>query len=284
MGEQPPSIPSTIQIRLLFTPSHPPPITEKKQARRQWQTYSYPSLTNKLKSLLYTYSSETFQSRTSLLTTKDNSLWRTTKRILSYKPISSSLLKADNTWLQTEEETDQCFASHLQSIFTPNSRNDDSFHTSIIQDLNVSLPLSPAPNPVSPSDISSIIYSIPQKEKKASGYDLITSEILKRLPEKAIQLLIHIYNSVLRTTHFLTLWKYSIVKMIHKPSKPTHLSSSYRPIILLPLLGKVLEKLLLHRLYLIIDSLKVIPDHQFGFRALHNPTMPPCGRYHSLHP
>jgi hypothetical protein len=100
---------------------------------------------------------------------------------------------------------------------------------------------------------------------------LIPSEILKHPPEKAIQLLAHIYNSELRTTHFPTLWKYSIVKMIHKPSKPTltHLHSSYRPISLLPLLGKVLENLLLHRLYPIIDSLQIIPDHHFGFRAQH---------------
>ena len=60
--------------------------------------------------------------------------------------------------------------------------------------------------------------------------------------------------------------------MIQKPSKPTHLPSSYRPISLLPLLGKVLEKLLLRRIYPIIDSLKIIPDHQFGFRAKHSTT------------
>jgi hypothetical protein len=31
MGEQLPSIPSTIQIRLLFTSPHPPPTTQKKR-------------------------------------------------------------------------------------------------------------------------------------------------------------------------------------------------------------------------------------------------------------
>ena len=110
------------------------------------------------------------------------------------------------------------------------------------------------------------------------SHDLITSEILNQLPEKAILLFTYIFNSVLKTTHFTSLWKYSIAKMILKPSKPSYLPSSYRPISLLPILGRVLEKLLLHRIHPILDSPQIIPDHQFCFRE-QNSTIQQC---HSL--
>ncbi|KAL1124637.1 hypothetical protein AAG570_001261 [Ranatra chinensis] len=62
------------------------------------------------------------------------------------------------------------------------------------------------------------------------------------------------------------------------PSSPKHFvrssvqpeSSSYRPISLLPLLSKVLEKLLL-------ESQNIIPSHQFGFRSNHS-TLQQCHR------
>jgi hypothetical protein len=43
----------------------------------------------------------------------------------------------------------------------------------------------------------------------------------------------------------------------------------YKPISLLPALSKLFEKLLLLRLFLIIEKHKLIPSHQFGFRCKH---------------
>jgi hypothetical protein len=42
--------------------------------------------------------------------------------------------------------------------------------------------------------------------------------------------------------------------------------TSHRPISLLPIISKVLEKLLLNRLLPIITEGGLIPNHQFGFR------------------
>jgi hypothetical protein len=65
--------------------------------------------------------------------------------------------------------------------------------------------------------------------------------------------------------------------MIPKPNTPTHLPSSYRSIGLLPIKGKILEKLILKCLYPILDSQNTILDHQFGFRSLHS-TVLQCQR------
>jgi hypothetical protein len=53
-----------------------------------------------------------------------------------------------------------------------------------------------------------------------------------------------------------------------KPGKPPHLVTSYRPISLLPVIGKVLERLLLPRLLDLCSD--AIPRHQFGFRSQHS--------------
>ena len=56
-----------------------------------------------------------------------------------------------------------------------------------------------------------------------------------------------------------------------RKKKPEEIQS-YRPISLLPILSKVFEKLLLRRLTPILDTDKLIPDHQFGFRTKHGTT------------
>jgi len=57
--------------------------------------------------------------------------------------------------------------------------------------------------------------------------------------------------------------------MIAKPGKNPSEVTSYRPISLLPLLSKILEKIILKRLTPTLAVNKVIPSHQFGFRPKH---------------
>jgi hypothetical protein len=247
----------------------------KRWARRNWQSTRYPSdkrtlnrLTRELHDKLEQLNSERHQEYTRLLTTEDRSLWSATKRILKYKNFSSPL-QTDGSWAKSDEEKACLFGQHLRTTFTCHRDIIDPQHEAHIQEqLTTPLQLSPPPKAFCPSDVSYVIRNLPNR--KAPGYDLITAAILKRLPKKAIIFLTYLYNAILRTTHFPLLWKLSIVKMIPKPSKPLHLPSSYRPISLLPILGKIFEKLLLRRLYPIINSHNLLPDHQFGFRFSHS--------------
>lgn len=58
--------------------------------------------------------------------------------------------------------------------------------------------------------------------------------------------------------------------MTQKPGKPAEDVTSYRPISLLPVPSKVLERLLLTRLMPIIEEKQLISEHQFGFRRKHS--------------
>ena len=108
------------------------------------------------------------------------------------------------------------------------------------------------------------------KNKRAPGIDLINGKILENLPPKAISLMTIIFNAILRIQYFSKPWKLAQIKMFHKPGKDPHQTASYPPISLLPVFSKVLEKIIYDRIKPIIETKKLIPDHQFGFRNKHS--------------
>ena len=65
--------------------------------------------------------------------------------------------------------------------------------------------------------------------------------------------------------------------MVLKPAKPPTDFASYRPISLLPIISKILEKLILNRLTRETQFQNWIPEHQFGFRKEHS-TIQQCHR------
>jgi hypothetical protein len=60
--------------------------------------------------------------------------------------------------------------------------------------------------------------------------------------------------------------------LILKSGKPPNELTPYRPIRFLPIVSKVLEKLLLKRLLRMVENNRMIPSHQFGFRQRHSTT------------
>jgi hypothetical protein len=57
------------------------------------------------------------------------------------------------------------------------------------------------------------------------------------------------------------------VIVIPKPGKPPHEAASYRPISLLPVMSKLLEKLLIKRLKPTIERKNLIPNNRFAFQS-----------------
>lgn len=120
----------------------------------------------------------------------------------------------------------------------------------------------------SPNEIKNLIQKL--KIKTSPGHDQITNKILQHLPKKSIILLTYIFNSMLRMSYFPLIWKLSVIILIHKPNKPKNEPSSYRPISLLPVLGKLFEKVMLKRIRPIPKFHKIIPNTQFDFRENHS--------------
>ena len=112
---------------------------------------------------------------------------------------------------------------------------------------------------------------------KPPGFDLITGHILKQLPRNAIVFVTVIYNSILRLEYYPIIWKFAQIIMVNKPNKPPNVATSYRPISSLPLMSKVLERLLLSRILVDTEMDSIRPTHQFGFRKIHS-TVQQCHR------
>ena len=105
---------------------------------------------------------------------------------------------------------------------------------------------------------------------KASGPSSIRNRALKHLPQRAVSLLVRIFNAILFTHHFPSLWKHARLTSILKPGKDPALPSFYRPISLLDSIGKLFEKILLARILHEVSERGLIREEQFGFRPRHS--------------
>lgn len=105
--------------------------------------------------------------------------------------------------------------------------------------------------------------------KTAPGNDRIESEMVRQLTLSPtfIRILITLFNSCLLHGCFPRVWKHGILKTLLKASdKDPQNPRSYRPVCLLPLRGKVLERLMRLRLRRIIIHPVFSSRHQYGFR------------------
>ena len=65
---------------------------------------------------------------------------------------------------------------------------------------------------------------------------------------------------------FPALWRTANIILIPKGSSPSQFPLDYRPISVISIISKVYEKLISQWLYKFVDSIKVLPNTQFGFR------------------
>ncbi|CAA9999210.1 unnamed protein product [Nesidiocoris tenuis] len=251
-------------------------IKEKRKARKKWQNTRNPTfrsewyrISNELKSIMNEIQEETQEEFIMSLTSHQNtdySLWKATKHLkrptVQAPPIKNP---TNNEWFKTNQEKADIFSRHLANTFKPfpGSPDEPPLEEVPLTDTDVKIPL------VTVKEVQKTINS-EINPKKAPGYDLITGQILKYLPRKAIVKITQIINAAIKLRYVPQLWKLAEVIMILKPGKPPEEVSSYRPISLLPVLSKLFEKLIHKRLIKVVAERKLIPAHQFGFRHKHS--------------
>ncbi|KMQ86445.1 reverse transcriptase [Lasius niger] len=255
-------------------------VAEKRKLRKQWQTTRFPELKAKLnkvtKSLRKMLNSERNQGiqeylqNLSATQASDYTLWKATKRLKQPEILITPVRSPDGKWARSANEKADAFAQHLAEVFTPHpdaaqsEEEEDEIYRALNEPYQLELPL----HNFKKNEVIKIIQNN-LNPKKASGYNLITGQILQNLPEKGWKFLTQLFNAILRTSFFPLQWKVSQIILILKPGKKPEDVKSYRPISLLPILSKVFEKLLLSRLRPIIEEKGLIPNHQFGFRHKH---------------
>ena len=129
-------------------------------------------------------------------------------------------------------------------------------------------------SPVTEEDIIQIIDGL--DAKKATGHDGISVKLIKKCSDFVIPHLTIMFNNCIATSIFPDVLKIARVIPIYK-SGDTGMVSNYRPISILPVLSKVLERLLHKQLYKYFVNNNLLYINQSGFHigfstqySLHN--------------
>ena len=117
--------------------------------------------------------------------------------------------------------------------------------------------------PTTPRVVKNIISEL--QSKTSRGMDGIPTKVLKSTPDNVIYILTHIFNLSLRSGIFLNKFKLAKVEPIFKKGA-RHDVNNYRPISLLPVFSKILEKLIYRRLLSFLTRQNFFHENQFGFR------------------
>ena len=100
---------------------------------------------------------------------------------------------------------------------------------------------------------------------KASGPDKISGYMLKGTAEAITTTLTHLFNLSLRNCKIPEKWKTSCVVPIPKAQRYTENPNNYRPISLLSIVSKLLEKHVYKLVWQYLEDKKLISDNQWGF-------------------
>lgn len=114
-------------------------------------------------------------------------------------------------------------------------------------------------HPFSKAELETAVRSL--RSKSASGPDLITNEMLKKLPPVGTSFLLKMFNRIFNHGNIPESWKSYNMIFIPKPG-----SDTYRPISLANCIFKLFEKIIFYRLKWWIERHKCLPLTQFGFR------------------
>ena len=104
------------------------------------------------------------------------------------------------------------------------------------------------------------------KSKNASGYDEISTKIIKISKPFIISPLINICNKMLAQGNYPERLKFSLIKPIYKSGDKSS-PSNYRPISLLPAFSNIFEKVVYKRLFDHLNNNEIMDEHQFGFQS-----------------
>ena len=99
---------------------------------------------------------------------------------------------------------------------------------------------------------------------KAHGYDGISAKMLKLCAPSICKPLILLFENCLASGEFPNLWKKSNIVPVHKKGDK-QLIKNYRPVSLLPICGKLMEKLMFNSISNFTDTRNMLSVHQLGF-------------------
>lgn len=125
---------------------------------------------------------------------------------------------------------------------------------------------------LTPVDQNEVKKTIVNLKNGSAGFDLIHAKVIKATFQKYIVPLTHVLNLSITQGFFPNSMKIAKIIPIYKSGDPM-LINNYRPISILPLFSKLLERLMYDRMMSFIDRYNILYKYQFGFRERHSTNM-----------
>ena len=119
--------------------------------------------------------------------------------------------------------------------------------------------------PTGEEEVTDLITSL--KPKTSTGHDNISSKIFKQLYMGIIPPCVHIINLSLSTGIFPDAMKVAKVVPIFKNNGSNTVMKNYRPVSLLPVMSKILERIVYNRLFYFLVKHKILHSSQYGFQV-----------------
>ena len=107
---------------------------------------------------------------------------------------------------------------------------------------------------------------------KATGLDDVSCKILKLAKPAIVDSLTYLMNMSLSTGIFPCAWKETKIIPLHKGGDVSD-SNNYRPIAILPVVSKIIEKAVHKHVYSYVSKHNLLSKHQSGFRPFHSTEM-----------
>ena len=100
---------------------------------------------------------------------------------------------------------------------------------------------------------------------KAHGHDDVSIGMIKLCGQSIVKPLLIIFKNCIDNGIFPDIWKKSNIIPVHKKGDK-QITDNYRPVSLLPIRGKIFEKLLFNSIFKFLDDNNLLSSNQSGFR------------------
>ena len=121
---------------------------------------------------------------------------------------------------------------------------------------------------VTPEEVDMAIRSL--KNSKASGLDNLDTYILKLTRKAIVPSVCHIVNLSLQANKFPNKWKTAKIIPLYKGKGSRFEPKNYRPVAILPVLSKLLERLMFKQIASYMDDNKLYNPNHHAYRSFHS--------------
>ena len=208
--------------------------------------------------------------------------WAKVKRLLgSSNEKAAYILNENNEKVYSDEGREEIFRSKWSVIFsiTPeenrrfdaeNDRrvtdfienNRDRVEPYELVDLTRLDPNNALTKPVTTQDIKSILRNF---KNKAPGLSKVNKKIMTEMPTSMIDVFSEATNETLSMGYFPDFYKRGLITFLGKQGKTLTDAQNYRPISLLEIPGKIVEKIIQNRLLKFLWDNNLVNPNQYGF-------------------